>query len=115
MTRSARGLVGRDLARAQLLDPPARRVLMPLLLGLLLAGLFLTALRVDLQRLGYALAAAEREKSELLDERNGLTARVRAQRHPTRLAELAHERGFARPGRVIDLAARGAPAADPRP
>lgn len=115
MSRPARGLVGRDLARGPAPRPPARRLLPMALLGALLAGLALAALRVDLIRVRYGLAEVARERQQLVEERNGLTAALRSLRDPARLGRIARERGFERPERVISIAAPALASADPRP
>jgi hypothetical protein len=74
-----------------------------LLIGGLLAGLSLAALRIDILRLGYAVADAVAEEKALMEERGALTARVQALRDPARLASLAPASGLARPTRVIEL------------
>jgi hypothetical protein len=101
--RRAMGLVGRDMARARIVPPPGRKLLPGLLVGLLIAGLALAALRIDLIRVRYGLATAMREEKELLEEQRGWIARVRELRDPTRLSTLAAEKGFDRPQRVIEL------------
>jgi hypothetical protein len=84
------------------------------LIGALLAGFALAALRTDLIRIRYGLARAMREERDLFEENRSLTARVRSLRDPARLGRIAHERGFVRPERVIELPI--APAAtDPLP
>lgn len=100
--RRVMGLVGRDLAQARILAPAGRRLLPGLLAGLLLGGLTLAALRIDLIRVRYGLAAAMSEEKELLEEQRVLIARVRELRNPTRLSAIAAERGFERPERVIE-------------
>jgi hypothetical protein len=110
VSRAAGSLVGRDLARAPLLDRPARGWLPACLVGALLAGLGLAALRVDVIRVRYALAESEREMQSLADERNALAARVRELRDPQRLGAIARERGYQRPERVIEIRP-----SDPRP
>jgi hypothetical protein len=84
------------------------------LVGALMAALCLAALRIDLIRQGYALAAAMREEKELLEERRLLTARVRSLRDPARLARLASRLDFERPERVIEISPHEA-SAEPRP
>jgi hypothetical protein len=84
------------------------------LVGALMAALCLAALRIDLIRQGYALAAAMREEKELLEERRLLTARVRSLRDPARLARLANRLDFERPERVIEISPPEA-SAEPRP
>jgi hypothetical protein len=98
-----RDLVGRDLARVRLSGARAPRPLAALLIGALVAGMGLAALRIDILRLRYALADAVETETALLEEARVWTARKESLRDPTRLAELAAERGFARPGSVIDL------------
>jgi hypothetical protein len=79
-----------------------------------MAALFLAALRIDLIRQGYALAAAMREEKELLEEHRLLTARVRSLRDPARLTRLAGRLDFERPVRVIEISPPEVPA-EPRP
>jgi hypothetical protein len=99
----ARQLVGRDLARMRAAAGRSARGLPFLLVGGLLAGLSLAALRIDILRLGYAVADAVAEEKALMEQRGALTARVQALRDPARLASLASARGLARPTRVIEL------------
>jgi hypothetical protein len=97
--RSQRGLIGRDLA-AMHREAAGRRRWLPLLVGGLLAALCLTALRIDLIRQRYDLAAAMGEEKRLLEERRQLTARVRSLRDPALLAVRAQHLGFERPAHV---------------
>jgi hypothetical protein len=96
-------LVGRDLARVRLPRGRTSRPLAALLCGALLAGMGLAALRIDILRLRYALAEAIESEQTLLEDQRVWTARKETLRDPSRLAELARERGFARPQHVIDL------------
>jgi hypothetical protein len=98
-----RDLVGRDLARVRLSAARTKRPLAALLIGALVAGMGLAALRIDILRLRYALADAVETEKTLLEEARVWTARKESLRDPARLAELAAERGFARPRSVIDL------------
>lgn len=98
-----RDLVGRDLARVRLSVGTTSRPLAALLIGALLAGMGLVALRIDILRLRYALADAIAAETDLQQNQRVWTARKESLRDPARLAELARERGFARPTRVIDL------------
>ena len=68
-----------------------------------MSGLFLTVLRTDILRLGYALAKALESQQRLEREYRSLTAKVRSLRDPARLAEIAEKRGFQRPARVIEV------------
>ena len=96
--------VGRDLARVRLSGGgPTSRPLAALLIGALIAGMGLAALRIDILRLRYALAEAIEAEKGLLEDQRVWTAKKESLRDPTRLAELARERGFGRPTRVIDL------------
>jgi hypothetical protein len=112
--RKRSDLIGRDLAPMRLLAARRSRLLPVALVGALVAGLCLTALRIDLIRQRYDLAAAMQEEMELLEERRLLTARVRRLRDPARLARLAKSLGFERPDRVIELGTPE-PAAEARP
>jgi hypothetical protein len=107
--RTTKPLVGRDLAPLHRAEERRRRLLPVLLIGCLLATLGLTALRIDLIRQRYALAAAMREEKRLLEEQRTLTAQVRSLRDPARLAVLAAELGFERPAGVIQLPEAGLP------
>ena len=112
--RKRSDLIGRDLAPIRREANRRSRLLPVALVGTLMAALCLAALRIDLIRQGYALAAAMREEKELLEEHHLLTARVRSLRDPARLAQLARRLDFERPERVIEL---GTPdvSAEPRP
>jgi len=112
--RSQRSLIGRDLAAMHRDAERRRRRWIPLVVGGLLAALCLTALRIDLIRQRYDLAAAMSEEKRLLEERRLLTARVRSLRDPARLAERARQLGFERPAHVLLLDAPDV-ALGPRP
>ena len=101
--RTAASWVGRDLAPLHRADERRRRLLPVLLVGGLIATLGLTALRIDLIRQRYALAAAMGQEKRLLEEQRTLTAQVRSLRDPARLNVLAREMGFVRPAREIQL------------
>ncbi len=107
-------LIGRDLALIRREANRRSRLLPVALVGALMAALCLAALRIDLIRQGYALAAAMRKEKELLEEHHLLTARVQSLRDPARLARLAQRLDFERPERVIEI---GTPdvSAEPRP
>jgi hypothetical protein len=98
-----RDLVGRDLARVRIAGSRAPRPLAALLIGALVAGMGLAALRIDILRLRYALARAVETEKTLLEDQRVWTARKESLRDPSRLAALARERGFERPRNVIDL------------
>lgn len=96
-------LVGRDLARMHRSGPRPRRSPGIWLIAALIAGLGLAALRIDIFRLRYALAEAVETERALLEEQSVWTARRAELADPARLAKLAEERGFVRPGQVIEL------------
>ncbi len=79
-----------------------------LLLGVLIAGLALSALRVHVTELRYRRAEALEEERRLTEEERRLSVAVQGLKDPRRLAELAKSQGFARPGRVVDLPIRTA-------
>ncbi|MEE3326039.1 MAG: hypothetical protein VX252_01755 [Myxococcota bacterium] len=79
------------------------QVLLAVLVTALLVSLGVAALRIDLLRVRYALAAATLEEQRLLDESRTLTAQMRRLRDPYHLALQAKELGFVRPARLIDL------------
>lgn len=97
-------LVGQDLAAPRPKLRRRTRGAAGLLMGMLLAGLFLTVLRVDILRLSYALGEALQTQQSLESEFRSLTAEVRTLRDPARLSELASQRGFQRPARIIETA-----------
>lgn len=101
--RRAAEIVGRDLARLRRARPRAPRSPGLWLIAALIAGLGLAALRIDNLRLRYALAEAVATEQSLLEEQSVWTARKASLADPTRLAELAKERGFVRPTEVIEL------------
>lgn len=108
--RKRSDLIGRDLAPMCHGVSRRRRLLPAALVGALMGALCLAALRIDLIRQGYDLAAAMREEQELLEEHHLLTARVRSLRDPARLARLARRLDFERPERVIELGTPDVPA-----
>ncbi len=108
-----RDLVGLDLARPSLALERRPRVAAPLVVGLVLAALLLAVLRIDILRMRYGVADALEREAVLRREQNELVVEMRRLRRPARLAEIARERGFVRPERVIHLPA-AAPVA-PRP
>ena len=73
-------------------------------------ALGVSALRIDLLRIRYALGEAIAEEQRLLDEQRSLTAEMRRLRDPVQLAERARRLGFVRPEQLIDLPAATAPA-----
>jgi hypothetical protein len=70
-------------------------------------ALALAALRIDILRVRYALGEAIRQEKALVQQQRQQTAALEALRHPSRLVEVARQRGFATPERVIDLQAEG--------
>jgi len=112
--RKRSDLIGRDLAPIRREASRRSRLLPVALVGALMAALCLAALRIDLIRQGYALAAAMSEEKALLEEHHLLTARVRSLRDPARLALLASRLDFERPERVIEIRTPDV-SAEPRP
>ena len=84
---------------------PGPRKLVPVALALLLAGFGLAALRTEVLRLRYELAAAVERERELQIERNDLSVQLGALRHPVTLGEQARIMGFVRAERIVDLPA----------
>lgn len=101
----------RDLSRLDLigLDVSGRRrtarlrVGWPVVVVALLLALGLTALRIDLIRMRYALANALESEQALLEQQRMLTVEMRTLRDPSGLASRARELGFVHPERVIHL------------
>lgn len=90
---------------------PARRIpngLGALALGVLLAALLLSALRIQVTELRYQRADALEEEQRLADDHRRLTAELQEQRTPIRLQEIARAQGFVTPERVIELPIRTA-------
>jgi hypothetical protein len=75
----------------------------PLLLGILLAGLALSALRVHVTELRYRRAEALQLEERLQDEQGSLSVEVQSYKDPMRLKRQALAQGFVSPERVIDL------------
>ena len=88
-------LIGEDSART--------RNFLPLLVLALIAALAISALRIDLIRVRYAMATAMAEEKTLLEEHRNLIVRRRQLRDPVELAIQAHARGFRPPTQVIVL------------
>jgi hypothetical protein len=107
------GLIGIDVASNR--QPIVGRALLPLLIAGLLVALGVSAMRIDLLRIRYALAETVKEEQRLRGEERSLTVRMRTLRDPVQLAERAQQLGFVRPDRLIDLpgSAPGAPETPP--
>lgn len=96
-------LVGRDFSDPQPRSPGRSRLRGAVLLALLLTALPLAALRVEILRLRYRLAEAVTEEERLFEHERAAIVELRRARDPNRLRRLAHELGFTRPERVIQL------------
>lgn len=93
--------IGVDLAD---LDGSQRaRKLLPLLVLALIAALCISALRIDLIRIRYAMASVVERETALLEEQRNLIVRRRQLRDPTELAVQARARGFRPPRQIIVL------------
>lgn len=79
------------------------RVWIPLLAMALAAALTVVALRIDLIRTRYALAAALGEEQTLLEEQRALVVRKRELLDPMSLSIEARRRGFGPPAHVFSL------------
>jgi len=80
-----------------------QRLATPLIVVGLAAGLILTTLRTDIVRMEYDLAATGAEEQALLDQQRRLIAEHRNLLDPGRLRQIARDRGFVRPARVIEI------------
>jgi hypothetical protein len=99
-------LVGRDFARVRQMRARLRVREILWVLGTAFAcALALAALRIDILRVRYALGEAIREEKALVQRQRQQTAALEALRHPSRLVDVARERGFAPPERVVELQA----------
>lgn len=111
--------IGVDLSRAH--DPRRTGVLVPLLALALLAALGIAALRIDLIRTRYAVAAVLEEEQALLEEQRALLVRRRQLRDPVELAKQAQARGFRPPARAyalpdpVDRTRSASPSSSPLP
>ena len=95
------GWIGVDLST----DRPSRRshALVPLLVVGIVAALGVAALRIDLIRTRYAIAATLDQEQALMEEQRALTLRKRELRDPVALAIRARELGFKAPAHVFSL------------
>jgi hypothetical protein len=83
--------------------PRARLAWVPLFAVAVVSLLCLAALRIGILRTRYALGATLQQETELRTRERAAIVAVRQLRGPHKLRELAAERCFARPERVIDL------------
>ncbi len=100
-TRDRNGWIGIDLSGE---DRPRRaRTLVPLLMLTLITALGIAALRIDLIRTRYAVAAATERENALIEEQRALIAHKRQLRDPVTLAVEARKRGFGPAARVFSV------------
>jgi hypothetical protein len=104
-------LVGRDFARVRAVGRLSTRRIAWLVGVAFGCALALAALRIDILRVRYALGEALGEEKALVQQQRQHTAALEGLRNPSRLVELAHERGFAPPEHVIDLRKQASPKA----
>jgi hypothetical protein len=79
------------------------RKLLPLLVLALIAALGISALRIDLIRIRYAMASVVERETDLLEEQRKLIVRRRQLRDPIELAVQARARGFRPPHQIVLL------------
>jgi hypothetical protein len=79
------------------------RALLPLLFMAAVAALAIAALRIDLIRVRYAVAAVMEQEEALLEEQRSLIVRRRQLRDPVELAVRARELGFRPAAEVLAL------------
>ena len=92
--------------RFDFIDPDGSaesRKLLPLLVLALIAALCISALRIDLIRIRYAMASVVEREAALIEEQNKLIVRRRQLRDPIELAVAARARGFRPPTQVVVL------------
>lgn len=77
--------------------PRRSGTIIPLLIIAVIVALGITALRIDLIRIRYAMATATETENRLIEEQRALIARKRQFRDPVALAVEARERGFRSP------------------
>jgi len=94
--------IGVDLARVSL--APRSRTFVPLIAVALVAALGIAALRIDLIRTRYALAANLEQEQALIEEQRALIVRLRGLRDPSVLAALARRNArHAVPEREVEV------------
>lgn len=84
-------------------DPRRANALVPLLIVGLVTALGVAALRIDLIRTRYAVAASMEAEKSLIEEQRTLIARKRQLRDPTILAVEARKRGFRPPTHIFSI------------
>jgi hypothetical protein len=108
-TAAPADLVGRDFARVRPMRARLRvREILWVVGAAFACALALAALRIDILRVRYALGEAIRQEKALVQQQRQQTAALEGLRHPSRLVDVARQRGFAPPERVIDLKPSGA-------
>lgn len=93
--------IGVDFAGRR--SPTGSHALIPLLMVAIVAALGVAALRIDLIRIRYAMAATMAQESALLEEQRALIVRKRERLDPVELAIQARARGFGPPAHVFML------------
>jgi len=93
--------IGVDFAGRR--SPTRSHVLIPLLMIAIVAALGVAALRIDLIRIRYAMAAKMAQENALLEEQRALIVRKRERLDPVELAIQARARGFGPPAHVFTL------------
>lgn len=106
-SRGKRVLVGRDFSRGGVRPTASRSAWIAAALGLVLAALLLTALRLAILRTRYELGEATKQEEALLQRDRSATVELQRLRDPSRLRRLAQERGFVTPQHIVVLPARG--------
>jgi hypothetical protein len=96
-----RSWIGIDLSAGH--GPRRMRALLPLLGLAAIAALGIAALRIDLIRVRYAVAAVMEREETLLEEQRALIVRRRQLLDPIELAVRARKLGFRPPAEVLAL------------
>ncbi len=99
--RGKQAWIGIDVSNGPVRRAP--RGLYPLLALAVIVALGVAAVRIDLLRTRYAVAAAMERENELIGEQRQLIVRRRQLRDPVELAVKARERGFRPPAHVVSL------------
>lgn len=99
--RGKQAWIGIDMSNQPVRRAP--RGLYPLFAVAVVVALGVAAVRIDLLRTRYAVAAAMERENELLEEQRQLIVRRRQLRDPVELAVKARERGFRPPAHVVSL------------
>ena len=96
-------LIGKEFQRQRHLPSRLHTYLTPVLMGIFIAGLLMSVLRMQITTLRYQLSDAHQTEKSLRTQMRNLIVQQRTLLDPARLTERAKELGFAPPERIIQL------------